>query len=110
MVLELTWKHFSCSEQYSWQYIGIWPRIHFSGQGLMQQLRSTICMRTLGRSNKTDPLEEDKKDISLYNPLDSSALAEARPPPPAQVTLPHRSTEQVPSNATSTKQTKVSAK
>ena len=59
------------------------------------------------KSNKTDPLEEDNNYIALYNPEDSSALAEAKPPPPAQVTLPHGSTEQAPSNAISTKKTKL---
>ena len=27
-MLELTGKHFSCSEYISWQHIGIWPRLH----------------------------------------------------------------------------------
>ena len=50
-----------------------------------------------------------KNYIALYNPEASSTLAKAIPPPPFQVTLPHGSTEQAPSNATSPRQTKVIA-
>ena len=28
-MLEITGKHICCSEQISWQYIGIWPKLHF---------------------------------------------------------------------------------
>ena len=42
LVLELTWKHFSCSEHISWEAIGIWPLMHFSWQRLMHRLWSTI--------------------------------------------------------------------
>ena len=42
LVLELAGKHSSCSECISWEAMGIWLRIHFSGQRLMHRLRSTI--------------------------------------------------------------------
>ena len=44
LVLELTGKHSSCSEHISWEAIGIWLRIHFSGQRLMHQLPRTIIV------------------------------------------------------------------
>ena len=42
LVLEITEKHFSCSEHISLEAICIWPRLQFSGERLMHQLRSTI--------------------------------------------------------------------
>ena len=42
LVLELAGKHYSCSEHISWDAMGIWQRIHFSGQRLMHRLLSTI--------------------------------------------------------------------
>ena len=40
LMLELTGKHFSCSEHISWE--AFWLRIYFSGQRLFHQLRRTI--------------------------------------------------------------------
>ena len=42
MVVEITGKHFSCSEHISRQAIGIRLRIHLSGQWLMHRLPSPI--------------------------------------------------------------------
>ena len=42
LVLELFGKHYSCSEQISWDDMSIWLRIHFSGQRLMHRLWSAL--------------------------------------------------------------------
>ena len=42
LVLELAVKHSICPEHILWHAMGIWLRIHFSGQRLMHRLRSTI--------------------------------------------------------------------
>ena len=47
VVLELAGKHSSCSERISWQAMGIWLRIHVSGQRLMHRLLSTIIFRKM---------------------------------------------------------------
>ena len=49
LVLELKRKHFSCSENISWEAIGIWTKSHLSGQRLMDWLRRTITFQKMLR-------------------------------------------------------------
>ena len=44
LVLELAGKHSSCLECIPLEAMGIWLRIHFSGQRLLHRLQSTIII------------------------------------------------------------------
>ena len=59
LVLELTGKHFSCSERNSWQSLGICPMIYFFGQILMHLLlRTIIVLRILSLKCQFENLAE----------------------------------------------------
>ena len=66
LVVELTGDHFSSSEHIHWQYMGIFPSLHFSGQRLMYWLWCITVTFYAWSPNLKSYLKTYKPSFCLY--------------------------------------------